>query len=870
LPTLLISSRRDDPQEQNMKHPVRFATLLLAGSVLAMSAGAQGVIPSSVSPRPLDEVKLIQLDPIDLKMIALEDEMRLELGEAPRYAIPHSVLLTPMIHGTWDELGDGNMMWRLRIAAPEAVSLNLGFGEYFLPAHAELRIFDGYDESNGVRPFTAADNEIHGELWTPIVSTSEIVVQLTIHQKHLGDLKLKLTQIGYGYRGFSAPKNGSGRSGSCNVDVVCPEGANWSNEIPSVGVISTGGSTFCTGFLVNNTANDGTPYFMTAYHCGISSSAAPSLVVYWNYENSTCRPVGSSGGAGDGSHADFNTGSYFRAEYSTSDVTLVELDDDPSPFDVTYSGWDRTGVDATSAVAIHHPDVEEKRISFEYQSTATSSYLGTSVPGDGTHVWVDDWDLGTTEPGSSGSPLFDQNHRVIGQLHGGYAACGNDDSDWYGKFSVSWTGGGTASTRLSDWLDPTGSGATTVDTLGAGMTVTPGGTVTHMGPIGGPFSNPTTTYTMSNNTGAPINYAVALANDIGILLNGGTTPVTGTLLDGGTAQVVITLGSALNVLPPGTYQELVQFTDVGASQTITRAHNVEVGRVIAYSETFDTDPGWTTQGQWAFGHPTGGGGQYGNPDPIGGHTGTNCYGYNLAGDYGNDIPEYHLISTAFDCSGITGTELRFWRYLNVESPSYDHAKVSISTNGTSWTTLWENGSETVDGSWSQQSYDISTIADNQSTVYLRWTMGVTDGSWQYSGWNIDDLEFLGFQSGAASATFRNAGTNPASYTASNLPVLGTSYVALIDLTTTGHTTAVLVGYGAPLSLTLPWGQTALVNFSGNEYFGAPSSIGPIASISVSIPSSVAYVGFSVFTQAAHIGGISPYALSNAQDLVLGY
>ena len=90
--------------------------------------------------------------------------------------------------------------------------------------------------------------------------------------------------------------------------------------------------------------------------------------------------------------------------------------------------------------------------SFENDPTTTTSYGGTNVPGDGTHVRVSDWDDGTTEPGSSGSPLFNQDHQVIGQLHGGGAACGNNKSDWYGKFSTSWTGGDSNSTRLCDWL----------------------------------------------------------------------------------------------------------------------------------------------------------------------------------------------------------------------------------------------------------------------------------------------------------------------------------------------------------------------------------------------------------------------------------
>ncbi|MBK6900003.1 MAG: trypsin-like peptidase domain-containing protein [bacterium] len=175
---------------------------------------------------------------------------------------------------------------------------------------------------------------------------------------------------------------------------------------------------------------------MTAYHCGIHTSQAPTLVTYWNFNSPTC------GQQGGGSLAQFLTGSTLRAESSASDFTLVELNSVPdASWNVAYAGWDRGAQDPTSATAIHHPSTDEKSISFEYDALSTTTYLQTAVPGDGTHLRVADWDLGTTEGGSSGSPLFNQNHHVVGQLHGGYAACGNNLSDWYGRFSRSWTGG---------------------------------------------------------------------------------------------------------------------------------------------------------------------------------------------------------------------------------------------------------------------------------------------------------------------------------------------------------------------------------------------------------------------------------------------
>ncbi len=163
---------------------------------------------------------------------------------------------------------------------------------------------------------------------------------------------------------------------------------------------------------------------------------------------------------------------------------------------------------------------------------------------------------------------------------------------------------------------------------------------------------------------------------------------------------------------------------------------------LAYEWNMNSNPGWTLEGQWAYGQPSGGGGQHGNPDPTSGATGSSVLGFNLAGDYANNLGETHLTSTAINCSGLTNVTLRFQRWLGVEQPAYDHAYVRVSNNGSTWTTIWQNTAEVADGSWTSQEFDISAIADNQSTVYLRWTLGTTDGSWQYCGWNVDDVQIF--------------------------------------------------------------------------------------------------------------------------------
>ncbi|MCH2162152.1 MAG: S8 family serine peptidase [Phycisphaerales bacterium] len=179
----------------------------------------------------------------------------------------------------------------------------------------------------------------------------------------------------------------------------------------------------------------------------------------------------------------------------------------------------------------------------------------------------------------------------------------------------------------------------------------------------------------------------------------------------------------------------------GPSNIAEVSISVISGPSVVYDFPLDSDPGWFRNGDWAFGVPTGGGGQYGNPDPTTGHTGPNVLGYNLNGDYGNNISEYVLETDPFDCSDFTDTSLRFWRWLNVESPSYDHARLQIN-NGSGWTTIWENEQQVTDSSWNQVEYDISSYADGESSVSIRWTMGTTDSSWQFSGWNIDDIEII--------------------------------------------------------------------------------------------------------------------------------
>ncbi|HPQ41409.1 MAG TPA: dockerin type I domain-containing protein, partial [bacterium] len=158
--------------------------------------------------------------------------------------------------------------------------------------------------------------------------------------------------------------------------------------------------------------------------------------------------------------------------------------------------------------------------------------------------------------------------------------------------------------------------------------------------------------------------------------------------------------------------------------------------VIMLEATMDSDPGWTYEGAWAYGVPQGNEG-----DPGSGYTGSNVVGYNLSGDYTNNMPETYCTTQAFDCSDAGEVFFGFYKWLGVESSTWDHASIDVSADGgTTWDRIWtHSGSSVAGGPWEYVEYDISTIAAGNSNVLIRWVMGTTDSSVTYCGWNVDDV-----------------------------------------------------------------------------------------------------------------------------------
>ena len=419
----------------------------------------QGTPPLSrqVNARALQTLKQFAVNPTDPQAEKAADAA--EGHPTPlRFAVPTPVQITPATDGTWEQV-QGGRIWRLRVASRGATDLNFGFTSFWLPQGATLHI-SSETEDYFQGPYTSQDNKPHEQLWTPVVPGGNAVIELFVPDQVLEEPRLILTRINRGYRDmFRREKDldPAKASGACNIDVVCATGDPWRNEIRSVARYSVGGSGLCTGTLVNNANGDGRNFFLTANHCGISPGNAPSLVVYWNYQSPTC------GQHGGGSLAQNQSGAIFRAAKADVDMALVELEDVPeSSFQVYYAGWNRSGNVPNGAVGIHHPDGDVKAISVSTTSLGTvNSCIGTG--GNSTH-WQVTWSSGTTEPGSSGSAIWDPvTHQVVGFLSGGGASGTSLNSpDCYGKFSVAWTNNGSSATRLCDWLDPQKAGVTSV------------------------------------------------------------------------------------------------------------------------------------------------------------------------------------------------------------------------------------------------------------------------------------------------------------------------------------------------------------------------------------------------------------------------
>lgn len=438
------------------------ALLFLAFHLLAWNASGQIQHPGAPAwdAMALRDIPVEHFPVLDMTAIRAADAVTDAEKTAPwRFGIEYDVALSPATHGVWNVEGN-ERVWRLAIACPDAVGISVRFDAYRLPKGAEVYIWNA-DRTDSRGAFDHRNNKEWGSLAVGMTAGDHVVIEYHEPLAPSFEGELEIGQIVHAYRGLhrravalaeEAARGPYGNSGDCNINVNCPEGATWATEKRSVALIIDGGFSVCTGALVNNTLQDGTPYFLTANHC----LGNPNNWTYlFNHESATCA-------GNNGPIDDEISGGTLVASNSGSDVALIELSETPpASFNVQYAGWDASGAAPSAVTGIHHPSGDVKKICFDEDGPTTANQGGAAV------WFIDEWEAGVTEPGSSGSPLFDQNHRIVGQLYGGGAACAgsvnNGQPDWYGRFDVSWDAGSSSNSRLEDWLDPTGSGVTVLD-----------------------------------------------------------------------------------------------------------------------------------------------------------------------------------------------------------------------------------------------------------------------------------------------------------------------------------------------------------------------------------------------------------------------
>lgn len=403
------------------------------------------------------EIPVKDMGPVDLVTLQQEDAINDQNKNGSfRFGYNHMVDFNLNNSGVWKTLSNGDKVWRLAISCPEALSINIAFQYLSIPDGGKLFIYNE-DKSVVLGAFTQQYVSPDLMLGTELLPGEKIFVEYQVPASAPNVGHLEIFRITHGYRGYSDYTRAFGDAGACENNAMCPAYSAYANQIKSVVCLVSGGSEFCTGALINNTCNDGTPYVLTANHCG--SSGFGSWVFRFNWQASGCTNPGSSPSSSSLS------GGTQRAANPGSDMSLVQINSAvPAGYNAYFSGWDRNNTASVNQVAIHHPQGDIKKVSLATGTATTATYGSATCWQTGT--WTD----GVTEPGSSGSPLFNTSGLIVGQLYGGPSNCSCENNagcgyDYYGKLFTSWTGGGTNATRLSNWLDPSGctTGATTLN-----------------------------------------------------------------------------------------------------------------------------------------------------------------------------------------------------------------------------------------------------------------------------------------------------------------------------------------------------------------------------------------------------------------------
>jgi hypothetical protein len=450
---------------------ITFLIFFLLGSLSLFAQPGEGGTPASFTRQTGADIPVVKLAPPDMEAIRAGDARREEMFKPARMAVNVEAGIDFSRQAEWTFSED---FWtgRLAIQIEEAKALILYYDRFSLPAGSKLFVYNqNRDQLLGA--FTRHNNPPDGFFANELVHGEQVVLEYNYAGATLQKPDLLVGEVGYAYRYTGQGNRSWGNSGPCQINVNCAEGDNWRDQQRGIAriLIKRGGSAFwCSGSLVNNTNQDYTPLLLTADHCGgdASENDLQQWVFYFNYESEGCEApllepssqnmVGARNVSRSGTEGD-----------SGSDFYLLELNEYiPSDYEVYYNGWSRVESPAQSGVTIHHPNGDIKKI-----STYTEPLTNGAFANNPNSHWKVYWAItenvaAATEPGSSGSPIFNADGQIVGLLTGGLSSCDSQTSpDYYGKFSYSWDKNGTNPERqLEPWLDEQNTGVVAMSGLG--------------------------------------------------------------------------------------------------------------------------------------------------------------------------------------------------------------------------------------------------------------------------------------------------------------------------------------------------------------------------------------------------------------------
>ncbi|MFK5854731.1 MAG: PKD domain-containing protein [Bacteroidota bacterium] len=452
------------------KNTIIFITVLIFALGIYVDTSAQisnGGTPFSTLYQLDDRYEKLSFLSPDMELIAAEDLINEAVNPNSPRRMGTSVIInrTMLNSGSWTVIPDVGKLWRLQINVDNALAMGVYYSKFFIPVGGQLFLYN-HDKTQVIGAFTNENNPDENLFSTQFVEGDKIILEYFQPNDITENAIINVSEIAYAYRDIEFMHDQSRDSWWCMIDVACEEGDNWENQIKGVARMSIkiGGSYYwCSGSLINNTDNDRTPYFLSAAHCGEGSNSSDrnQWIFYFNYQASTCNGTNSGSNSMTGCQLKANDPSFAD---DGSDFYLVEFNNSiPSFYDVFYNGWNRTNSndDAGSGVGIHHPAGDIKKIS-TYDTPLVSSTFWNGNPSHWKLNWAETLNgKSIMQGGSSGSPVFDSNGLIMGDLTGGYTSnsCSTPSPAYYGKIWYSWEeNGNTSATRLKDWLDPGNTG----------------------------------------------------------------------------------------------------------------------------------------------------------------------------------------------------------------------------------------------------------------------------------------------------------------------------------------------------------------------------------------------------------------------------